>query len=315
MTRIASALFGDYQNAAKAVRELEDADISYRDISVISNAKAHPHLVPIGTTDEAVSGASTGTAIGAALGGGAGLLAGLGLLAIPGFGGPLAAVGWLASTAGGAAAGAAAGGMTGLLIGAGLSDEEAHVYSEGVQKGGTLVVVRIAPERYEDVGAILARNNATDMAARTDIIGKSEPTAIQGPLDRNGPVVAGGSHDDTDKAHSPVIKADRVEGTNVFDANGKHMGAVKRLMIEKVSGRAAYVVMSFGGLLGLEENVVFIPWAALTYDTHLQGYRTNITEDQVANAPAFSRKANWEWSDPEKDRELHTHYGVVFPTE
>ena len=314
MTRIATALFGDYQSAAKAVRELEDADISYRDISVISNAKAHPHLVPIGTTDDAVSGAGTGMAIGAALGGGAGLLAGLGLLAIPGFG-PLAAVGWLAATAEGAAAGAAAGGMTGLLIGAGLSDEEAHVYSEGVQKGGTLVVVRIAPERYEDVRAILARSNATDMAARTDIIGKSEPAAIQGPLDRNGPVLARGPHDDADKAHSPVIKADRVEGTSVYDANGKHMGVVKRLMIEKVSGRVAYVVMSFGGFLGLEEGVNFIPWAALTYDTHLQGYRTNITEDQVANAPAFSRRANWEWSDPEKDRELHTHYGVVFPTE
>jgi sporulation protein YlmC with PRC-barrel domain len=315
MTQIASALFGDYQSAAKAVRELEDADISYRDISVISNAKAHPHLVPIGTTDDAVSGAGTGTAIGAALGGGAGLLAGLGLLTIPGFA-PLAAVGWLAATAGGAAAGAAAGGLTGLLIGAGLSDEEAHVYSEGVQKGGTLVVVRIAPERYEDVRAILARNNATDMAAMTDIIGKSEPAAIQGPLDRNGPVLARGPHDDADKAHSPVIKADRVEGTSVYDANGKHMGVVKRLMVDKSSGRVDYVVMSVRGFLGVEEEgVCFIPWAALTYDTHLQGYRTSITEDQVANAPAFSRSADWEWSDPEKDRELHTHYGVVFPTE
>ena len=149
----------------------------------------------------------------------------------------------------------------------------------------------------------------------TDIIGKSEPAAIEGPLDSDGPVLARDPHDEPDKAHSPVINADRVEGTNVFDANGKHMGVVKRLMIEKVSGRVAYVLMSFGGLFGLEENVIFIPWAALTYDTHLQGYRTTITEDQVANAPAFSRSANWEWSDPEKDRELHAHYGVMFPTE
>jgi len=315
MTLIASALFGDYQSAAKAVRELEDADISYRDISVISNAKAHPHLVPIGTTDDAVSGAGTGMAVGAALGGAAGLLAGLGLLAIPGFG-PLAAVGWLAATAGGAAAGAAAGGMSGLLIGAGLSAEEARVYSEGVQRGGTLVVVRIASERYEEVRAILARNNATDMAEKTEIIGHSEPATIQNPLDRNDPVIARGPHDDAGKANSPVIKADQVEGTSVYDANGKHMGVVKRLMIEKSSGRVYYVVMSFRGFLGLEEEgVCFIPWAALTYDTHLQGYRTSITEDQIVSAPTFSRSENRDWSDPEKDRELHSHYGVAFPTE
>jgi sporulation protein YlmC with PRC-barrel domain len=315
MTRIATALFGDYQSAAKAVRELEDADISYRDISVISNAKAHPHLVPIGTADDAVSGAGTGMAVGAALGGGAGLLAGLGLLAIPGFG-PLAAVGWLAATAGGAAAGAAAGGMTGLLIGAGLSDEEARVYSEGVQRGGTLVVVRIAPERYEDVKAILARNNATDMSEKTEIIGESEPAPIQGPLDRNGPELARGLRDDVGKADSPVIKADQVEGTSVYDANGKHMGVVKRLMIDKSSGRVDYVVMSVRGFLGVEEEgACFIPWAALTYDTHVQGYRTNVTEDQVASAPSFSRSGDREWSDPERDRELHKHYGVVLPTE
>ena len=102
----------------------------------------------------------------------------------------------------------------------------------------------------------------------------------------------------------------------MYDANGKHMGVVKRLMIEKSSGRVAYVVMSFRGFLGLEEEgVCFIPWAALTYDTHVQGYRTNVTEDEVASAPAFSRSEKWEWSDPEKDRELHTHYGVVVPTE
>jgi hypothetical protein len=61
--------------------------------------------------------------------------------------------------------------------------------------------------------------------------------------------------------------------------------------------------------------VCFIPWAALTYDTHVQGYRTNVTEDQVTSAPSFSRSGDREWSDPEKDRELHKHYGVVFPTE
>jgi hypothetical protein len=48
----------------------------------------------------------------------------------------------------------------------------------------------------------------------------------------------------TDK---PLIENDRVEGTTVYDPQGNNIGSIKRLMIEKVSGRVAYAVMSFGG--------------------------------------------------------------------
>ena len=73
----------------------------------------------------------------------AGLLAGLGLLAIPGLG-PVVAAGWLAATAVGAAAGAATGGVVGALTEAGVSREDADSYAEGVRRGGTLVSARVA---------------------------------------------------------------------------------------------------------------------------------------------------------------------------
>ena len=48
----------------------------------------------------------------------------------------------------------------------------------------------------------------------------------------------------------PFIESDRVEGTAVYDTQGDHVGTIERLMIEKISGQVAYVVMSFGGPLG-----------------------------------------------------------------
>ena len=49
-----------------------------------------------------------------------------------------------------------------------------------------------------------------------------------------------------------LIESDRVEGTTtVYDPRGKSIGSIKRLMIEKVSGRVAYAVLSFGGFLGM----------------------------------------------------------------
>jgi hypothetical protein len=53
----------------------------------------------------------------------------------------------------------------------------------------------------------------------------------------------------------PLIESDRVEGTTVYDPAGNNIGSIKRLMIEKLSGRVAYSVMSFGGFLGMGSPV------------------------------------------------------------
>jgi hypothetical protein len=97
------------------------------------------------------------------------LLAGLGTLAIPGIG-PVIAGGWLLATAVGALAGAAVGGAAGGLLGAlanaGVPEEEAHVYAEGVRRGGTLISVRAPDERAETVAAILRSSAGVDIEAR-----------------------------------------------------------------------------------------------------------------------------------------------------
>jgi sporulation protein YlmC with PRC-barrel domain len=45
----------------------------------------------------------------------------------------------------------------------------------------------------------------------------------------------------------PLIESDYVEGAAVYDANGKQIGTIKRLVIEKVSGHVVYAVTSFVG--------------------------------------------------------------------
>ncbi len=110
-----------------------------------------------------------GAGIGAAVGGAGGLLAGLGIMAIPGVG-PVVAAGWLAATLTGAVGGAVVGGVAGGLIGAltesGVSEEDAHVYAESVRRGGSLVTARVADERYAEADAILAGTNRVDVATR-----------------------------------------------------------------------------------------------------------------------------------------------------
>ncbi len=167
MTQTITGLYDDYASANAAVSALEGAGIPHSDISIVAHNGDGQHAAAGATTNDAGVGAEVGTAIG----GVGGLLAGLGMLAIPGVG-PVVAAGWLVATAVGAGAGAAIGGAAGGLIGslthAGVSESDAHVYAEGVRRGGTLVTARVADNQVATAQSILSTNKAVDPTARGD---------------------------------------------------------------------------------------------------------------------------------------------------
>ena len=164
-TRTIARLFDSYNNASAAVAELEAAGFIRDDISLIANRGDTASSTTTSTDDETGTGAGTGATVGAVLGGGAGLLAGLGALAIPGIG-PVVAAGWLVAALAGAGVGAASGGLMGSLVGSGVSEEHAHVYAEGVRRGGNLLTLRTEDSRVAEAEGIMARHNPVDATQR-----------------------------------------------------------------------------------------------------------------------------------------------------
>ena len=161
-----TGLFDDYADGRAAVTALEAAGIPSNDISIVSNNAAGQTVDDRSDVGEK---AGAGAGIGAVVGGAGGLLTGLGLMAIPGVG-PVVAAGWLAATAAGALAGAVAGGAAGGLIGAltdsGVPEEHAHVYAEGVRRGGTLVTAKVDDTKVDEANAILKRSSWVDPVER-----------------------------------------------------------------------------------------------------------------------------------------------------
>ncbi len=161
MTTTVTHLYDDYGKAQEAVRALEASGFTDSEVSLASRFRDNGELV-----DDA-SGAATGASIGAVAGAGTGLLTALGVIAIPGVG-PLVAAGVLATTLAGAATGAAAGGILGALTNYGVSEEDAHVYSEGIRRGGTLVTVQAADNRAQMARDILNRYDPVDIPVRRE---------------------------------------------------------------------------------------------------------------------------------------------------
>ena len=117
--------------------------------------------------------------------------------------------------------------------------------------------------------------------------------------------IAGSTLEQTETAS--LIGSDKVEGTAVYRPNGDKVGVIERIMIDKLSGKVAYAVMSFGGFLGLGHSHYPVPWGALKYNTKLNGFETSITEAQLKDAPAFSDDS---WTDRNWESKTHTHYNV-----
>jgi hypothetical protein len=163
--RTLAGLFDTRGDAIDAIDDLVARGVPRADISLLSGDTA-------GWSDESVeeeAGVEAGAGIGALAGG---LLAGLGLLAVPGIG-ELVAAGWLLSTAAGVAAGAIIGGATGGLIAwlteSGVAEGDAHVFAEGLRRGGTLLTVEVDETKAVAAEAILIKHGVDIAARRNDL--------------------------------------------------------------------------------------------------------------------------------------------------
>jgi hypothetical protein len=107
-----------------------------------------------------------------------------------------------------------------------------------------------------------------------------------------------------------LIASDKVEGTNVYRGTGEKLGYIKRVMIDKMSGKVAYVVMSFGGFLGIGEDYYPLPWSLLKYNTNLDGYELDITDQQLKGAPRYGQYESWDWSDRSRLRSIDEYYQI-----
>jgi hypothetical protein len=107
-----------------------------------------------------------------------------------------------------------------------------------------------------------------------------------------------------------LIAAGKVNGTTVYNMSGEKLGSVYDVMLDKMSGRAEYAIMSFGGLLGIGDSYRPLPWSELTYDEDLDGYVVNIDRSRLEGAPAYSDSSAWD--DPAFGRRVSDYYGTPY---
>lgn len=108
-----------------------------------------------------------------------------------------------------------------------------------------------------------------------------------------------------------LIASDKVEGTAVKRPDGAHLGQIRRLMIDKISGKVAYAVMTFGGILTLGEEFFPVPWEKLRFDPHLDAYVLDITAEQLRGLPQFTDESAYDVTRAE-GRRVNEYFDIPF---
>ena len=114
--------------------------------------------------------------------------------------------------------------------------------------------------------------------------------------------------DDTTDTTGRLIAATQVNGTAVYNTKGERLGKIEDVMLDKLTGRTVYAVLSFGGFLGIGDRHYPLPWPQLRYDVAYGGYVVNLDKRVLEGAPSYGPRELGSWTDPRWTRSVYDYY-------
>ena len=108
-----------------------------------------------------------------------------------------------------------------------------------------------------------------------------------------------------------MLSASTLAGDQVQNSAGEDLGKVDEIMIDILSGKVAYAVLSFGGFLGMGNKLFAVPWSRLRLDEDKQHFILDVDRKKLKNAPGFD-KDNWpDMADTSWGTRIFSYYGAV----
>jgi sporulation protein YlmC with PRC-barrel domain len=97
----------------------------------------------------------------------------------------------------------------------------------------------------------------------------------------------------------------------VVNLAGEDVGRIEELMIDVISGRVAYAVLSFGGILGIGGKRFAMPWSAITVDEAKRRFLVNVSKEQLEKMPGFDKEHWPDLSDLDYANGIYRQWGVT----
>lgn len=107
-----------------------------------------------------------------------------------------------------------------------------------------------------------------------------------------------------------VYRSATLVGTPVRNPRDEDLGKIEEIVIDMDAGNVAYLVLSFGGILGMGGKLFAVPWdqVLLKYAPGGMCFVLDVDREKLRNAPGFD-KNNWpDMSHPDWAAQIEAHY-------
>ncbi len=122
-----------------------------------------------------------------------------------------------------------------------------------------------------------------------------------------------GMYADGNSGPGPALMgANTLLGNDVYNKEGDDLGDIKEFMIDMKSGKVAYAVLSFGGVLGMGDKLFAVPWAAFVLDTMNKRFTLDVAKSALKDAPGFNKERWPSMSDSKWASGVHEFYGTSY---
>lgn len=107
-----------------------------------------------------------------------------------------------------------------------------------------------------------------------------------------------------------LVKSSEVVDVSVKNRTGESLGEIQELVLDKITGQVRYVVLSFGGFLGMGDKFFALPWNALKYDENQDAFIIGLDKETLKRAPGFDKNSWPNMSDRRWATEVFKFYGT-----
>ena len=97
----------------------------------------------------------------------------------------------------------------------------------------------------------------------------------------------------------------------VTNLSGEDIGRVEELMIDVITGRVAYAVLSFGAVMGFGGKLFAMPWSAVTVDEDKQRFLVDVSKAALEKMPGFDKEHWPDLSDLDYANGVYRQWGVT----
>ncbi len=103
-----------------------------------------------------------------------------------------------------------------------------------------------------------------------------------------------GVNKEGNKVNLPLkyLTATSIMEDKVINTEGEKLGGVKDIMVDITTGKIEYVIIEFGGFLGIGEKFFAIPFKLLTINTEEHAWVLDQKKESLEAAPGFD-KDHW----------------------